>query len=189
MSTDDEPFEEPVPEEPEGGFEDGDEAFTPAPLSADERDSVQADLEDLGAMQGVFAAQGAKGVVISCADCGENHYYGWDLLKENLEHMLDTGEPRMHEPAYEPREDEYVVWDYGKGYVDALSDAGLDPTRKIDVTLCPWCDADVDVAFDFCPKCGRSLAPLRLYEELIERGMPEQEALALLVQSGFEPFA
>jgi hypothetical protein len=183
----DEPFDDSGPDDHEPL---DDESFTkPEPLSADERESVQADLDDLGSMQEVFAAQGAKGVVIACADCGENHYYGWDLLKENLEHMLETGEPRMHEPAYEPREDEYVVWDYGKGYVDALADAGLDPDRRIELKICPWCEASLDPSFGFCPRCGRSLSPVRLYRDLIERGMDDQEARMLLLQAGFEPFA
>ena len=182
---DDEAFEEPDEEEP---LDDDGEPLA-QPLSADERESVEADLEDLQSMQDVFASQGARGVVIACADCGENHFYGWDLLKENLEHMLETGEPRMHEPAFEPREDEYVVWDYGKGYVDALADAGLDSARRIEITSCPWCEDHVDPAFDYCPHCGRSLAPMRLYRELTDRGMPDQEARALLVQAGFEPFS
>jgi hypothetical protein len=182
----DEPFDESDAEDHEPLDED---SFTkPEPLSADERESVQADLDDLGSMQEVFAAQGARGVVIACADCGENHYYGWDLLKENLEHMLETGEPRMHEPAYEPREDEYVVWDYGKGYVDALADAGLDSHRRIELKICPWCEASLDPSFGFCPRCGRSLAPARLYRDLTERGMEDQEARMILLQAGFEPF-
>src|SRR5207244_12140031 len=85
------------------------------PLPADERESVEADLEDLSAMRGVFEAQGAKGVVIACADCGSNHYYDWELLRESLEHMLATGEPRMHERADPPREDASGVWDYETG--------------------------------------------------------------------------
>jgi hypothetical protein len=105
----------------------------PEPLPADERESVEADLEDLSAMRGAFEAQGAKGVVIACSDCGSNHYYDWELLRESLEHMLATGEPRMHEPAYQPREDDYVVWDYGKGYVDALADAGLEEGSSVPV--------------------------------------------------------
>ena len=82
------------------------------------------------AMRVIFEPQGVKGVVIACQDCGENHYYEWDLLLENLEHMLKTGEPRMHEPAFEIREEEYIQWDYGKGYVDALADTGLEPDRR-----------------------------------------------------------
>src|SRR5436853_7376279 len=114
------------------------------PLPADERESVEADLEDLSSMRGVFEAQGAKGVVIACTECGSNHYYDWELLRESLEHMLSTGEPRMHEPAYEPREDEYVVWDYGKGYVDALTDAGLEEGTRVEITSCPWCETPVE---------------------------------------------
>jgi hypothetical protein len=180
----DEPYEE-RPED-EGGAEDDD--GQPLPLSQDERDGIEHDIEDLDSMRVVFGPQGAKGVVIACTDCGENHYYGWDLLRENLEHMLETGEPRMHEPAYDPREDDYVVWDYGKGYVDALADAGLEPESRVDVTACAWCFSPVEQAFGFCPKCGRSLAPLRLYQHLLERGLEEQEIRALLVRAGFEPF-
>src|SRR5712691_724318 len=182
VTMDDESFEEDAaqePVEPEAG----------PPLTPDERDSVEADLEDLDDMREVFAPQGAKGVVISCSDCGENHYYGWDLLRENLEHMLQTGEPRMHEPAYDPREDDYVIWDYAKGYVDALADAGLDAESRVEVTACAWCEATVDTGFAFCPQCGRSLAPVRLYRELVDRGMGDQEARKLLVRAGFEPFA
>src|SRR5688572_20097043 len=96
------------------------------PLEGEERKNIEADLDDLKGMRATFEAQGMKGVVIACPDCGSDHYYGWDLLRENLEHMLETGEPRMHEPAFEPKEEDYLLWDYGKGYVDALADAGLD---------------------------------------------------------------
>ena len=100
----------------------------PQPLERQERDNIKADLDDLGAMKSVFEPQGMRGVVVACPDCGSDHYYGWDLLRESLEHMLNTGEPRMHEPAFEPKEEDYILWDYGKGYVDALADAGLDGT-------------------------------------------------------------
>jgi len=187
--NDDDPLE--VPGEPEGPDEggpagDGDEP--PRPLDSQERENVEADLGDLSAMRQVFETQGARGVVINCTDCGENHFYGWDLLRDSLEHMLKTGEPRMHEPAYAPKEDDYVVWDYGKGYVDALTDAGLDPDARFDVRICPWCKNGCDSTFAFCPACGRSLAPARLYAELLERGMPEKQIRSLLVRVGFEPF-
>ena len=159
------------------------------PLSEDERDSVEADLEDLEAMRTVFEAQGAKGVVIACTECGANHYYGWELLKESLEHMLDAGEPRVHEPAYQPREDDYVVWDYGKGYVDALADAGLEGGSRIEVTSCGWCETPVEAHYAFCPQCGRPMAILRLYRELLERGMDDQQVRTILLRAGFEPFA
>ena len=177
---DDDAFDESL--EPEG------EQPEYEPLPAEEREGVEADLEDLESMRVVFEAQGAKGVVIACTDCGSNHYYGWDLLKESLEHMLDTGEPRMHEPAYQPREDDYVVWDYGKGYVDALADAGLEGEARIEVHACAWCETPVEAHFAFCPGCGRPMAVVRLFGELVQRGLSEQEVRTLLVRAGFEPF-
>ena len=178
--------DEPLDEGSEEGPEE--EASAPNPLPTEERESVEADLEDLEAMRSVFQAQGAKGVVIACTECGSNHYYGWELLRESLEHMLSTGEPRMHEPAYQPREDDYVVWDYGKGYVDALADTGLEPDRKVEVTQCPWCETVFEPHFQFCPKCGRSLGAVRLFKELLDRGVGEREARAMLVRAGYEPF-
>src|SRR6266567_3452992 len=167
--------------------EEGEPSLEPLPV--DERESVEADLEDLEAMRTVFEAQGAKGVVIACTDCGSNHYYGWDLLRESLEHMLKTGEPRMHEPAYQPREDDYVVWDYGKGYVDALADVGLEEGSRMEITACAWCETPVEQHFAFCPACGRPMAVQRLYRELLGRGMDEREVRSLLVRAGFEPFS
>jgi len=171
------------PEEPQ------DEPFDePVELTRQERRDIEADLDDLGAMRGVFSAQGVKGVVIACQDCGENHYYEWDLLRDNLEHMLERGEPRMHEPAFDIAEEEYIQWDYGKGYVDALADTGLEPTRRVELTQCPWCETVFEPHFRFCPKCGRSLGAVRLYKELLDRGVAELEARAMLVRAGYEPF-
>jgi hypothetical protein len=190
------PPEDPLdlpPEEPdESGNLAGDDGIdeeSPRPLDADERESVEADLEDLGAMRSAFEAQGARGVVIACSDCGSNHFYDWDLLTESLQHMLKTGEPRMHEPAYEPRETDYVVWDYGKGYVDALADVGVQDVPAITLTSCPWCGLGLEPTFTFCPGCGRQLAVVRVFRELLSRGIEESEARALLIKAGFEPFA
>jgi len=169
-------------------MEEPEEEEQPQGLDPEERQNIEADLEDLTAMREVFAVQRVRGVVIACPDCNSNHYYDWDLLKENLEHMLETGEPRMHEPAFEPKEDDYVQWDYGKGYIDALSDTGLDADRRVEVTRCPWCEMVVDPVYGFCPRCGRSLAAIRLYQELRARGIDEREARAMLVRAGFEPF-
>ncbi|MEP7033100.1 MAG: DUF5319 family protein [Actinomycetota bacterium] len=170
-------------EEPLG--DDEREVFSLEPA---EEDDVRADIEDLAGMRQVFGAQGVKGVVIACPDCGENHFYEWELLRENLEHMLRFGEPRMHEPAFEVREDEYIQWDYGKGYIDALADTGLEPGRRLEVTQCPWCETPADDHFRYCPKCGRALAAVRIYRELLQRGIDEREVRALLVRAGFEPF-
>lgn len=175
---------------PEGSEEPDEEPQAEAePLPPDEREGVEADIDDLDSMRSVFEPQGAKGVVIACTECGENHYYGWELLRESLEHMLRTGEPRMHEPAYQPREDEYVLWDYGKGYVDALTDAGLSEGAGIELVACPWCEATLEPHFVFCPRCGRALAAVRLLRELVGRGMEEHEVRALMVRAGFEPFS
>jgi len=160
----------------------------PIELTSDEREDIEADLEDLAGMFAVFSSQGVKGVVIACQDCGQNHFYEWALLQDNLEHMLDTGEPRMHEPAFGIVEDEYIQWDYGKGYIDALADTGLQPGRRVEVTSCPWCETPLDATFAFCPRCGRSLAAIRLYSELLGRGIDEREARAMLVRAGYEPF-
>ena len=160
----------------------------PRALEPQEREDIEADLDDLGSMRAIFSAQGVKGVVIACEDCGANHFYEWDLLRDNLEYMLDTGEPRMHEPAFEVREDEYIQWDYGKGYIDALVDAGLDSRPAIQVTACPWCETPSELHFQFCPKCGRSFAAVRIYQELVDRGLDEREVRAMLVRAGFEPF-
>ena len=173
----------------EGNEGEQEEEDSSRPLSDEERESVEADLEDLEAMRTVFETQGAKGVVIACTECGANHYYGWELLKESLEHMLDTGEPRVHEPAYQPREDDYVVWDYGKGYVDALADAGLEGGSRIEITSCGWCETPVEPHYAFCPQCGRPMAILRLYQELLERGMDDQQVRSILLRAGFEPFS
>jgi hypothetical protein len=163
----------------------GDEPFE---LGPQEREDIAADLDDLAAMRGVFSPQGVKGVVIACQDCGANHFYEWELLRDNLEYMLEFGEPRMHEPAWNIAEDEYIQWDYGKGYVDALADTGLEPGHRVEVTQCPWCETPFQSEFRFCPRCGRSLGTVRLYGELLERGIDEREARAMLVRAGYEPF-
>ena len=73
----------------------------------------------------------------------------------------------MHEPAFEVREDEYIQWDYGKGYIDALADTGLEPDNRVELTRCPWCETPVEDHFQYCPRCGRSLGAVRIYRELI----------------------
>jgi hypothetical protein len=157
-------------------------------LSPEERSDIEADLDDLSAMRTMFSPQGVKGVVIACQDCGANHFYEWELIRDNLEQMLETGEPRMHEPAFDIVEEEYIQWDYGKGYVDALADTGLEPDRKIEITQCPWCETAFEPHFQFCPRCGRSLGTVRLYKELVNRGLEEREVRAMLVRAGYEPF-
>ena len=95
---------------------------------------------------------------------------------------------RMHEPAFNIHEDEYIQWDYGKGYVDALADAGLQQGRTIEITQCPWCETPFDTGYQYCPRCGRQLGAIRLYQELLDRGIEDREARAMLVRAGYEPF-
>jgi hypothetical protein len=175
-------------EEEDRGRDDERDDVERIDLTKGERADIEADLDDLSAMRSTFAPNGVKGVVIACQDCGSNHFYEWELLRDNLEHMLDTGEPRMHEPAFDIVEDEYIQWDYGKGYIDALSDTGLEIGRKIEVTQCPWCETAFQPEYQFCPRCGRPLGAVRVYRELIERGMDERDARALLVRAGYDPF-
>jgi hypothetical protein len=166
---------------------DDDDEREPVPLDAQEAANVRADIEDLDGMRRTFQGQGVKGVVIACDRCQENHFYEWELILENLEHMLQTGESQMHEPAFEVKEDEYIQWDYGKGYIDALADTGLEPDNRVEVTRCPWCQMPAEDHFQYCPRCGRSLA-VRIYKELVDRGLDEREVRAMLVRAGFEPF-
>jgi hypothetical protein len=94
----------------------------------------------------------------------------------------------MHEPAWGIAEDEYIQWDYGKGYVDALADTGLQPGGTLEVTHCPWCETPFDPGFGYCPRCGRHLGAIRLYQELLGRGIEERDVRAMLVRAGYEPF-
>jgi hypothetical protein len=172
-------------------------------LDPDERESILEELEDLGALRELFEPRGFRGVMITCADCGEDHYYDWDLLKESLEHMLETGEPRMHEPPFEPDADSYIAWEYGRGYLDAKaesdrSETEAPPTDEVPATTwleertrCPYCRGRLGAkAFEewgYCPFCGISLAPLRLADALHARGLSEEEIIELLDSCGFEP--
>jgi Family of unknown function (DUF5319) len=160
----------------------------PIELSEAERADIAADLDDLAHMHAIFSPQNVKGVVIACQECRQNHFYEWALLHDNLSHMLDTGEPRMHEPAWDIDETEYIQWDYGKGFVDALVDNGIEPGRQVAITSCPYCETPFDATFRYCPSCGRPLAAIRLLGELLDRGIEDREARAMLVRAGFEPF-
>ena len=93
------------------------------PLSPDEREDVLGDLEDVEVFEALLAPRGVKGVVAHCADCDDAHYLSWDLLRANLRHLLDAGTTRVHEPAFAPDPDDYVSWDYARGYADASMDS------------------------------------------------------------------
>ena len=62
-----------------------------------------------------------RGLVVMCEDCREDHYHDWEMLRANLLQLLLDGTVRPHEPAVDPRPDDYVTWDYCRGYADAHS--------------------------------------------------------------------
>lgn len=92
------------------------------PLNETEREDVLEDLADLEIYQALLGPAGVRGLVIDCEDCHEPHYFDWDLLGSNLRHLLDSGRPRVHEPAYDPDPEHYVTWEYARGYADGVHD-------------------------------------------------------------------
>jgi Family of unknown function (DUF5319) len=110
------------PADPSAGLEDLGEDPQLDPLSDAERQDVLEDLADLEIYQALLSAIGVRGLVIECEDCHEPHYFDWDLLRGNLRHLLDSGRPRVHEPAYDPDPDHYVTWEYARGYADGVHD-------------------------------------------------------------------
>jgi Family of unknown function (DUF5319) len=99
-----------------GDLDDGTGIETPLTLA--ERDDVLADLEDIDVFQALLAPRGVRGIVVECDDCGEPHYFGWDLMRSNLRHLLDAGSTRVHEPAFGPDPARYVTWEYARGFAD-----------------------------------------------------------------------
>ena len=79
-------------------------------------------MTDLEVYEALLGPAGIRGLVIECEDCREPHYFDWDLLRGNLRHLLSSGRPRVHEPAYDPDPDHYVTWDYARGYADGVHD-------------------------------------------------------------------
>jgi len=114
------------PADPSADLEATDDANDP--LSEAERQDVLEDLADLEIYQALLTPIGIRGLVIECEDCHEPHYFDWDLLRSNLKHLLTSGRPRVHEPAYDPDPDHYVTWEYARGYADGVHDALADAT-------------------------------------------------------------
>jgi Family of unknown function (DUF5319) len=121
--------EEPIdpfsgdPADPSSGLDGpADEDAQLDPLTEVERQDVLEDLADLEIYQALLTPLGVRGLVIECEDCHEPHYFDWDLLRGNLRHLLDSGRPRVHEPAYDPDPDHYVTWEYARGYADGVHD-------------------------------------------------------------------
>jgi hypothetical protein len=96
------------------------DADPPQPLSDDERADVLADLAELETFRAILEQQGVQGIAVDCADCGEQHFFGWDLMAANLRALLGEGRTHVHEPAYSPDPNAFVSWDYARGYTDAV---------------------------------------------------------------------
>lgn len=94
------------------------------PLSPAEKQDVLDDLADLEVFEHLLSQRGIRGLVVDCEDCRTPHYFAWELLRANLRHLLDAGRTRVHEPAFDPDPNEYVSWEYARGYSDGMSDAG-----------------------------------------------------------------
>jgi len=165
-------------------FEDDEDGF--GPLDEHESALVQQDLLDLERFIDAFAPEGYRGVSVYCHDCAEEHYYPWDMLRENLRTLLETGETPVHEPAFAPDPDDYIPWEYARGYVDALADTGAD--QRTPVEACPRChlalaEQGVELA-NYCPRCGAPLLRSRLLSALAELGLDEATAIDLLQRIG-----
>ena len=88
------------------------------PLDDEERELLQQDLVDVRVLKELLGPKGIKGTEFYCPDCEEEHYLTWDLLAGNLQEILEAGESPIHEPAFEPDPEEYVKWDYARGFLD-----------------------------------------------------------------------
>jgi ribosomal protein S27AE len=154
-------------------FDEGDE-FDDEPLDDHETALVRQDLTDLADFETAFRTEGYRGVAVWCHDCVEEHYFPWDMLRENLQLLLETGETPVHEPAFQPEPDRYIPWDYARGYVDALKDVGVEARLVLDT--CPRCGValpeDLGRA-NFCPRCGTTLLAARMDAALADRGWDE----------------
>jgi Family of unknown function (DUF5319) len=122
MNLDDGPLDPFLgdPNDPAAVLDDDRDDRTAAPLTDEEREDVLADLTELQAFRAILAPQGVAGITVDCGDCGEQHFFGWDLMAANLRALLDEGRTHVHEPAYAPDPDAYVSWDYARGYHDAV---------------------------------------------------------------------
>ena len=170
-----------------GEFDDGEgyDDEEQRPLDGRESALVRQDLRDLERFEETFAAEGYRGVAIFCQDCQEEHFYPWAMLRENLRVLLETGDTPVHEPAFAPDPDDYVPWEYARGYADALADVGV--TERSDIEACPRCKlrfhGDQRRA-NFCPRCGTALLRERLRRTLESTGLGRDQIHDVLRQSG-----
>jgi hypothetical protein len=94
------------------------------PLTAEERQLVIHDLEDLDEFQKLLEPRGVRGICMECAGCEETHFYAWEIMRSNLLHMLQNDQSHVHEPPFNPRQEDFVTWEYASGYADAVAEMG-----------------------------------------------------------------
>jgi len=100
---------------------DATEPSDDAPVTAQERAELLADLRDLAVYQALLEPRSVRGVVVDCAECQEPHYHDWALLRASLEQLLNDGRMRPHEPAFDPNPAAYVSWEYCRGFTDGIT--------------------------------------------------------------------
>jgi hypothetical protein len=141
-------------------MEEHDDNFEDEQLDEEEMEALRQDLVDVQVLKEVLGPKGIKGAVFYCPDCDEDHFLGWDLLAGNLRELLEAGESPVHEPAFDPDPDEYVSWDYARGFLDGYESF-----------------AEEEVA-----EMGDRLA-----DELKSRGWTPGQVTGLLASLGLEP--
>ena len=169
----------------EANFDDDDAGLDGLLLDDHELAHIQRDLDDLSDFEAAFRPEGYRGVAVWCHDCAEEHFYPWDMLRENLQVLIETGEAPVHEPAFAPEPDRYIPWDYARGYVDALRDTGVD--QRLDVDACPRCKLALtgDAAqANYCPRCAAPLLAARLMAALTAHGVDPSRIDAILRETG-----
>lgn len=169
----------------EDEFEGDEPEPEPVPLDRAEAARIRRDLDDLMTFRHTFEREGYKGVALFCQDCAEEHFYGWQMLEHNLRALLESGEIPVHEPAFDPKPDDYIDWEYAQGYLDGLADAGGEalPTQTTPSGGCPFCGVELPGGGEhtvYCPTCGTHLGPARIARALLDRGWEAQDVHDLL---------
>ena len=156
------------------------------PLGDDEREALERDLVDVQVLREILGSKGIKGVVFYCPDCDEDHYLAWDLLAGNLKELLEAGESPVHEPAFEPDPNDYVSWDYARGFLDGYESYPEDRIEGPDICLYCGCQlGERPGDWVYCPYCGRDFAPINLLLTLRRQGWEFPRIAALFEECGF----
>ena len=90
------------------------------PLTEAEKDEVRDELTQITEFQRILSPLGIAGLLNVCEDCGEEHYYDWEILKSHLNALLAGEYTPVHEPSADPDPHAYAPWDYCLGFVAGL---------------------------------------------------------------------